>query len=251
MQSEFVTGYTLPRPNAYGISITTKDGVVCIGGGNAQEHFADVFLLRWENERILIETLPPLPKPNAFAAGAMLGDVIYVAGGIETPDATNTLKAFWALDLSSAAPAWHELNPWPGAGRMLAVAAPSPAPALGQSHFLVLGGDDGTRAGFEPIEQHPGFRGELLAYHTITDTWTSMGTAAVSRVAAPTVWWRDRIVIPSGEMRPGVRSPEVWAAQTVAKQSAFGTLDFTSARTAPRPAPGLPDFILVSTPPGG
>jgi hypothetical protein len=32
-------------------------------------------------------------------------------------------------------------------------------------------------------------------------------------VTTPAVRWHNRIVIPSGEMRPGIRSPEVWATK--------------------------------------
>src|SRR5690606_31035908 len=58
------------------------------------------------------------------------------AGGIETPDATNTLKIFWSLDIADPNAQWNELESWPGAGRMLAVAA-----AQDGSFFLVGGTD--------------------------------------------------------------------------------------------------------------
>jgi len=266
-KGKWKTGFKLAEPKAYGISITTKDGLVCIGGGDAKKHYAEVFRLKWINGKIVQETLTPLPKAMAFGSGALLGNTIYVAGGIETPDSTRALKTFWALDISKRHAQWKELETWPGPGRMLAVAAaqngsfflisgtdltadangkpqriylndgyrftlgkgwkriadlprpcvaaPSPAPAFGQSHFLVLGGDDGSKTGFEPINQHPGFPGEILAYHTITDTWTKMAIAPVSRVTTPAVRWQNKIVIPSGEVRPGVRSAEVWSAKTV------------------------------------
>jgi N-acetylneuraminic acid mutarotase len=202
----------------------------------------------------------------------LLGETIYVAGGIETPNTTSTLKVFWALDLSKQNPKWEKLETWPGPGRMLAVAAvqsgsfflasgadltagsdgkpqriylkdayrftpgkgwkqiadlphptvaaPSPAPVLGQSHFLVIGGDDGSKTTFQPISKHPGFAGEILACDTINDAWVSIGASSVSRVTVPTVSWQNKIVIPSGEMRPGVRSPEVWAAETASSKMA-------------------------------
>ncbi|MFN7141364.1 MAG: hypothetical protein ACK4UN_18715, partial [Limisphaerales bacterium] len=91
-ESEWKTGFKLPRPNGYGVSITGMGGLICIGGGDEKEHFRDVILLRWNGQELVAESLPPLPQGNAFQSGALLGNTIYIAGGIETPDG-NT--AWW------------------------------------------------------------------------------------------------------------------------------------------------------------
>ena len=107
----------LPKPNGYGVSITTPDGLFIIGGGNADEHYRDVFRLTADAE------LPPLPKPCAFMAGCVLDDVFYIAGGIETPTATRAMNTFWAFDLKQQEAAWQELPPCPGKPRILACMA--------------------------------------------------------------------------------------------------------------------------------
>ncbi len=113
----------LPRPLAHGLSVTTRDGLLCAGGANGEGHVADVFLLQWVDGQMQLRELPDLPRPCAFCCGARLGDTIYVAGGIETPQAKTALKTFWALDLSAEPLAWQELEPWPGPERFSAVAA--------------------------------------------------------------------------------------------------------------------------------
>jgi len=294
----------LPRPLGYGVSVTTKDGIVCIGGSNAQGHHAGVFLLSWRDGKLATTSLPPLPRPCANMSGALVGNTLYIAGGIERPDATTALKMFWALDLddveggsrppgaiSQAAKnrarrsrsTWRELEPWPGRERMLAtagacdgsfflfsgtvlragpdgkpvrewlrdayrytagagwkriadlprvsVAAPSPAPcswegrlssrptdaaagkpplpASAASRLLVLGGDDGAQVNTPPTA-HKGFPRDVLAYDAKADTWRVVGEVPFSLVTTTAVEWNGRIVVPGGEARPGVRSPEVW-----------------------------------------
>lgn len=264
----------LPRPLGYGVSISTNEGVVCIGGSDANQHYGDCFRLQWQDDKLTTVMLPPLPKPCANACGALLDGVIYVAGGLESPTASSTLKTFWSLDLADPNAQWQELESWPGPARMLAtaavqdktfflcsgtdlnvgsdgkvereylrdaysyqpsrgwkkiadlpraaVASPTPAPAVGQSTFLVIGGDDGSFVDFQPPEKHPGFPKSILAYHTITDTWKVAGEAPAGHVTTSMVRWGNRHIIPSGEIRPGKRSPRVWALDITTKKSAFG-----------------------------
>lgn len=135
--------FKLPRPLAYGVSITTDEGVVCIGGCDADRCYADTFLLTWRNDTTLIgiEALPPLPAPLAFAAGAAVGDVIYVAGGVETMTENRSTKRFDTLDLSKRGTdefRWQSLPPWPGPARTLPVAAGQTAGA-GAGFYLFSG----------------------------------------------------------------------------------------------------------------
>jgi N-acetylneuraminic acid mutarotase len=256
-------GFKLPRPLGYGVSVTTRDGVVCIGGSDAKQHVREVFMLAWQRGELSTRPLPPLPGPLANSGGAIVGETIYVAGGIATPEATNALKNFWALDLSKRGAKWQELPPWPGPARMLSlaasvggsfyvaggtdlapdangqpartylkdaycftpragwrrvadmpnpvVAAPTPAPVAGDGAFLVIGGDDGSLLNFEPKPAHPGFPNRVLCYDTKQDRWSVVGETPAPRATVPTVQWQGRWVLPSGEAKPGVRSPEVWS----------------------------------------
>jgi N-acetylneuraminate epimerase len=253
----------LMRPMGYGVSATAPAGVICAGGSDLQRHYRDVFLLQLAAGGLETKVLPALPRPMANGCGAISGNTLYVAGGLEEPNSTNALRTFWALDLSAAMPAWRELEPWPGPPRMLsvaavqegafflisgtslsgdaegkpvrryltdvyryrpgegwkqvadiprpAVAAPSPAPVLEKAGILVLSGDDGTKLGFQPLQRHPGFARDILVYQMMTDKWTRLGEVPTTQVTVPAVAWRGRYVIPNGEIRPGVRTPEVWS----------------------------------------
>jgi len=281
----------LPRPLAYGAAVTCDNGVILIGGCDAQAHYADVILLEWIEGEIRTTPLPPLPKPCAYTAAAVLGHTLYVAGGQDSPTAARAMENFWALDLSQLDLGWRILTPWPGPERILPVAAvqdgsffvvsgcqlsandqqevsrryltdgyrftpdatdplrgswqrivnvpepvagaPSPAPAVGQTHFLVLGGDHGRYAGrtLDLAQDHPGFSRKILAYHTTTDTWTQFGALPASHVTTTAVVWDDRIVIPSGEIHPGVRSPKIMAGTFAEIRSGFSRADYAAWAT--------------------
>ncbi len=139
----------LPRPNAYGVSGTVPAGVVCAGGGNAGEHFTDAFLLTWKDSKLETKSLPPLPKPCAFASGTTVGTTLYVSGGIEKPDSTSCLSTLWAIDLSQPNPKWDELDPCPGPERMLAVAASD-----GESFYLFSGTKLSPGADGKPVREY-------------------------------------------------------------------------------------------------
>lgn len=257
----------LARPVGYAVCVSIPDGsgvgpgVAYFGGSDANRHYDEGWLLKCTDGRLEQTRLPGLPKPCAQGCGALIGNTVYIAGGIETPDATVAMHQFWALELDKRPLLWKELEAWPGPARMLpvsavwdgafylcsgvelsagvdgkpvrkylrdaycfrpqqgwlrvadlpraAAAAPSPGPDLGQSGFMILGGDDGSLVDFRPLDKHPGFPKSILAYDTNTDSWRSIGEQPASHVTTFTVHWRDRLVIPSGEVRPGVRSAEV------------------------------------------
>ena len=253
---------SLPRPLGYGVSISTTEGVICLGGSDASRHYADVFRVGMRDGKLHSSPLPPLPRPCANACGALLNRTIYIAGGIDRPDAPAALKTFWALDLDVAPLQWRELEPWPGAARMLAVAgvqqgsfylmsgaalhgaadrrptreylrdayrftpgdgwkriadlpraavaAPSPAIPCNENELMIVSGDDGTHVTFSPVRDHPGFPKTLLIYDATIDRWRVGPITPLSRVTTPVVQWQNRFVIPNGEVRPRVRTAEVW-----------------------------------------
>lgn len=274
----------LRRPLAYGASITTRDGIACLGGRDAKQHRAECSLLRLDNNGYSIKALPNLPKPCAHFAAALLEDTIYVAGGTDRPDATEALNTFWSLDVSLEGATWRELEPWPGRGRMLssmgvqgdslylfggaslgvnddgkprfeplrdtysysrtrgwrrvadmpipAVGAPSPAPRLGQSQLLVLGGDGGSRWSTSPAG-HAARSQTVMAFHTITNTWVVRGALPFSQVAAPAVTWNEHIVVPGEEPQPGIQPAPVWEASIVGRRANFSWINITTLLAYP------------------
>ena len=275
----------LPRPLGYGVSITTPEGVWCIGGSDRDRHYADVFLLKLDGPNITIVPQPPLPAPLANSCGALVGSKIVIAGGIESPTATSTSRNVFVLDTARPLTqrTWETIvSPVPG--RMFATAAaagndfylfggvdlkadpkgaperikpflkdawrlrfapdgqiswtrladlpaprvacPSPAPHVAGNRLLVISGDDGSRTAADE-DRHPGFAATTFAYDIAQDRWTELepilrwnGTDPASKpeecvwpaVTTGTAVWQGLLVIPSGEIRPGVRTRRVLTA---------------------------------------
>lgn len=144
----------LLRPLAYGGSVSTDEGLICIGGGDADRHYCDVFRLTWANGRVERTDLPALPGPTAFCGAALLGKTIYLAGGQDDPRATEGTMMVYALDLSAEQPAWVNIEPLPGPGRIL------PAVAAQDGAVYVFGG----------ASLHPGPDGKAVRTY-LTDAY--------------------------------------------------------------------------------
>jgi len=113
----------LPKNLAYGYSISTPDGILCIGGDNEENVYKDVFLLKWDkrNKTIQIENLPSIPISLSNMGGGLVGDIVYLVGGKETTggsSTTNFLSFNLKTTLTRKAYTWEKLPNFPGKSRM-------------------------------------------------------------------------------------------------------------------------------------
>lgn len=294
----------LPRPIAYGAAVSTPNGVVCMGGNDANDTFDDVFLLSWDTkqERVSTTKYPSLPSRCAYAAATLIGETIYLAGGQSDQLLTSAMTNFWSLDVSQKDNPetfrWIERQPCPGPSRAFNLtvsqhngynncvyvmsgrrqnetnldagklsgddtgendtgeALPEflkdvwefnpttdswrqrtdvprcvmagTAIKQGQSHVFVLSG--ATEELFfqtdELRDDHPGFIKKSLAYHTITDTWIEAGSTPANHVTTIAVRWGDDIIVPTGEVRPRVRSPAIFRVTALRPNREFGTVNY-------------------------
>lgn len=117
------TDVTLPKPLAYGVSVTTSKGILCIGGSNEDGIYDQVFLLKWnnKNKQVEIENLPSLPMPLANMGASVVGDLVYVVGGQENKGANSTSN-FLSLSLVSSLTrqeyTWKKHEDFPGKHRI-------------------------------------------------------------------------------------------------------------------------------------
>lgn len=281
MAKQWTKGGSLPLPLGYGASVSLPDGVVCMGGNDAAQTYADVFILKWDpsTKSIIQESLPSLPKNLAFSMAATIGNKVYIAGGTETNALSSALNNLWMLDLDHLSSGWQELPSWPGPARGLNLVtaqhngseeqlfmfsgrrekengeleflkdayayspssnswkqvADSPACFMageaipvGENHIFVVGGADGSlfHQADDLKDEHPGFPKNAWAYNALTDAWQKGGEIPQNHVTTQVAKWGDDYIIASGEIRPRVRTPNIWKVSTPFASSSFGTLNW-------------------------
>lgn len=231
----------LPAPIANGCGVLLHNRIYVAGaihalGGGTENCFWSLDLAasvkKWE-------MLPPLPGPSRTLAAAGAGEnEVYIFGGVHMKDSTREyLKDCWKYQPGKG---WVRVADLP---HPLA-AAPTPAYQAGQSHLVLFGGDDGSKAAMtrELKNDHPGFSDEMLAFNTITGVWSVIGKMPVDRrpdaaanpysstyapVTTPLVVWNDQVILAGGEARPGVRSRRVLVATPHQPSGKFRGLDWT------------------------
>lgn len=270
----------LSQPVGYGANVSTREGVVCIGGNDAERIFSDCFRLSWnfESQKIAQSALPSLPHPLAYGQACIIGNTIYVAGGQTGATLDTAVNYMLALDLSQSEPKWQQLEAWPGPPRAFNMtiaqnngfrdcvyviggryqdgdevqflndcweydpqkdtwreraSLPDAVTAgtgikFGQSNILVLSGDDGKlfHRTDELKDDHPGFPRRTFAYNAITDRWISMGESPQNQVTTSAVIFDGEVTLPTGEIRPRVRTPKTWQISVPSNRGSFGSLDY-------------------------
>lgn len=170
----------LPYPLGYGVSVNYNEEVLSIGGSNENQHFNKVFGLEYANGSIKInDQYPDLPVPLAMMSGALVGDAVYIAGGIESADGLPT-SHFYRLDLADSKENWHwrELKTWPGGPRQLSVAASKDGKFYLFSGIDMFTGNDGSTK--------RSILKDAYVYDPKEQTWSSLPELPRGVAAAPT-----------------------------------------------------------------
>ena len=166
---KWYSGFKIPYQVAYGVSITVPEGVICIGGSNNTESFSSVFLMKWDpvSKQIKTEGLPSLPFPMSRMAGALVDQIIYLAGGYVDGKLSN---AFLSLDLSKWGNdnfEWKILDDFPGLARLQAIAVGQNAAE--EKHFYLFSGSS-----YPDNSEDPFILTDGLEYNPKTKIWTKI-----------------------------------------------------------------------------
>ncbi len=211
---------SLPIPMANMAGLLMGE-VIVIFGGNSSVTGAPLkkcFALDMENVSagwVELESWPG--RERLFPVCTFYNGQGYLFGG-ETTDTNSKGEKFRSILLDSYrltlnkegngwAASWEKLAPMPrgmsAGGTIL--------PVLQNDRFLFWGGVDAVTAQYKTPATHPGIIKSMLYYFPETDSWEYIGeqTQIPSRVTLPVVFWNNKWVYVSGEIKPGIRTTSV------------------------------------------
>lgn len=222
--------------NAGAAVIGTK---LYLAGGNdsiyATKHFQMLDLSNLESGWTVLPELL-IAESHAVVVGQSDGneDCIYVLGGRNKTGETSTF-------LSSIQKYSPKDNKWAEAGVLQLEGSEKfglsagTGIAFGEQRILLFGGDKGAifnrterfinataaetdsakkeeiiAQKIESLTNHPGFNTEIYSFDTQTGRLMKVGEIpTLSQVTTTAFWWNGKVIIPGGEIRPGVRTPKI------------------------------------------
>jgi len=143
-----------------------------------------------------------------LATAAAIGDAFYVLGGcsLAADGAGKPVRTYLREAWKFSAGTWTRLADLPRPS----AAAASPAPVSAGSLFIVSG-DDGAQSGLASPADHKGFTRQILRYAAAEGTWHLSGELSVpAPVTVPTAPWQNGFIFFNGEVRPGIRTTQVF-----------------------------------------
>ena len=240
---------TLPEPSAYGAYFCSDDGILIMGGANAGGTLDKVWLLSSENGVEQLAPLPKpleqaawysnggsiflagglsngetsldvleygdgnwnvvgtLPRPIVQGVATMSGEELCIWGGYD-PLAGQAVTGACVLNLRTGEWSFREADvTFVGSAALDGYAIGGCDPQIFTT-ALALSGEELNNYQMQPADYYR-FRGELLQFRN--GGWTRVASSPhLARAGAAAAFWQDGIVSIGGELKPGVRTPEVW-----------------------------------------
>lgn len=228
----------LPKPLS-NMALSNYERVLyAIGGDEAQSSSKEFYCLNLNQALLQWKKLSDLPFALANATAVVQetknGPCLFVFGG-------RTKTVFGISELHSTVfsynfnqEEWKEVASINDEKTLINYSAGAAVP-VGKHKIILLGGDNGEifhrietylskialaettkekevliAQKNELVTQHQGFYRGILAYDTITDSWEKIGELPfLTPVTTNACLWEEAIVLSNGEIKPGVRTPNI------------------------------------------
>lgn len=250
----------LPEPLTYASAVLSGNTVYVVGGSSSPDgtdtgnYFYRLDLARQGTSGFGWEVAPPFPGPGRIHAVSAVQSngirpCIYLFSGRNVSQ-KNELTVFTdGLMYDPVLKKWNPINQAASFPVMAGTALP-----YGSNSILFFGGAPGhllfqeqqlkgelskairsrdtlaistsKDALLHYYDSHPGFSNEILLYNTITNRITVAGRSELPLpVTTKAVACEKNIILTSGEIRPGVRTPNLLLIQASLKEFRFGWLN--------------------------
>lgn len=213
----------LPVPLSNMTGVLSNNKIYLLGGqevmvnAKATHHF---FRLDLDNKMKGWESLPSWPgSPRGYAVSASqnngFDNCIYLFSGRDYDDSNQYFEILEdGLEYNPRLMTWKKLD-----GEFPVMAGS--AIATGANHILLLGGSSSRLPGGY---DHPGFDNHIRLFHTITGTLVEQGLSPYPiPVTLQAIKKGNRIYLPSGEIKPGIRTPQILRGEIQTPSKGLGT----------------------------
>ncbi|MFZ9171522.1 MAG: Kelch repeat-containing protein [Sediminibacterium sp.] len=220
----------LPIATTNAAAVATENAVYVLGGANKEGVSNKLWKLALNNIKKGWTAQACMPQPTAFTAAAIANEHIYIMGGRckEANGISKIYKEVYAFDV--------ENNFWKQKASLPETVSAACALAIDNNKILFIGGDKSVV--FHEVEMlaakiaatldttlkkeltvvknnlqktHPGFSKDVLAYDPALNSWSPYAqlnfTAPVTTI---TFLFNHKILLPVGEIKPGIRTPYIW-----------------------------------------
>lgn len=221
------------------IGLTHLGHLVYAAGGDGQHESSNtLFCLDLDKADATWQRLPDLPEALANASVIAQQGRIYVIGGRSKAASGISILHNSAYMYNPSSKIWKTCAAVSDGKTSLNLSA-APGVAIGKDQIMILGGDNGEV--FHQIEtyiaeiartgdaeekakllkkknalsiHHAGFDRSILLYNTKTDHWTKLGDLPfAAQVTTTATLWDGNLVLSNGEIRPGIRTPNIMIGQ--------------------------------------
>lgn len=158
----------LPECSAYGVSVVTENGLVCVGGSNSKGAHNRVWQISLEGDTASVLELPSLPWGIDNMAGTIYKNKITLVGGSKGGNPTSQVLS---LDLNNLTEGWVVLEDFPGNRRTQSIAFAS------NDSLFVWGGFAGSTSSNRASLNVDGILLNENHWHSLPSPNTSNGEA--------------------------------------------------------------------------
>lgn len=230
----------LPYAVANASLVQLENKIFLLGGETNEGTTSQVLVLDTSNPASHWQTRAPLPQPVSHAVAVAYPENnpthIYLAGG-RKKNASGISTIYSSVNkYNPEKNEWHVAKPLPyavcagtgvAAGKFILLFGGDRGETFGQVEKLLaaIGAESDESKKQELTQQknklqtnHPGFNKTVLAYDFTSGSWRELNSIPYDvAVTTTAVKWGDDVIIPSGEIRAGVRTPQVLMGKILEK----------------------------------